>query len=280
MHLKGDLAQSVLPEIKSKIGDFKPHMGLILGSGLNNLIDNMRVIARISYADCPGFFMSTVPGHKGEFVFGILENLPIVAMNGRVHLYEGATREQLLAPIRLLRLLGCESLVVTGATGSLRTDLGPGSLVLLKDHLNFSGVNVLTGPNNPDYGPRFPGLENAYDPELRRLAQLTATKLEIKITEGVYAGVMGPSYETKAEIKMLAALGGDVVGMSVVNDVIAAVHCGLKVLGFTLVTNFGSGLSETLVNHGEVIAVAHEAGGRLATLLQELIRAHREDLKI
>lgn len=267
-----DLAKSALVIVKAKIGDFKPRIGLILGSGLGILMDKMEVIARISYSECPGFFMSTVVGHKGDFVFGYLEDVPVLYMNGRVHLYEGASNDQLLSPIRLMRLLGCESLIVTGATGSLRKDFVPGTIALLKDQINLSGVNVLVGPNNPEYGPRFQGMENAYDPELRTMAHQAAQRLNIKLVEGVYMGLMGPSYETKTEVKMYGMLGGDVVGMSVVNDVIAANHCGLKVLGFALVTNLGAGLSETLVNHAEVIDVANEAGGRLASLVREVIR--------
>ncbi len=271
-----DLAEAVLALVRAKIGSFKPKMGLILGSGLSGLIHNMDVVASVPYSECPGFFESTVPGHKGEFVFGTLEGLPVVAMNGRVHLYEGASLLQLLAPIRLMRLLGCESLVVTGATGSLRKELGPGSIVLLTDQINLSGVNVLVGPNNAKYGPRFLGMENAYDPALRQLALTTANKLGIKMTEGVYAGMMGPSYETKTEVGMLRMLGGDVVGMSVVNDVIAATHCGLAVLGFALVTNFAAGLSDSLVNHQEVIDIANKAGGQLAVLVQAIVGSYNK----
>ncbi len=266
-----DLARNVLGDVMHKISGFKPKVGLILGSGLGGIVDRIEVVAKIPYSDCPGFFVSTVPGHKGEFVFGHLNGLPVVAMNGRVHLYEGASAAQVLAPVRLMRLLGASSLVVTGATGSLRKDLGPGSIVLLKDQINLSGINVLVGPNDAEYGPRFVGMENAYDPHLRTVARHVAEKLNIEINEGIYLGLMGPSYETKMEVRLYATLGGDVVGMSVVNDVIAAVHCGLKVLGFALVTNLGAGLSETLVNHQEVIDVANIAGKRLATLVEETL---------
>lgn len=268
-----DLAKNALSLVKAKIGDFKPRMGLILGSGLGILMDKMEVVARLAYSECPGFFMSTIVGHKGEFVFGYLEGVPVVYMNGRVHLYEGASREQLLAPIRLMRLLGCESVIVTGATGSLHKHLLPGSIVLLKDHINLSGMNVLVGPNQPEYGPRFPAMEDAYDPQLQAIARHAADKLNIEISEGVYMGVMGPSYETKMEIRMFAMLGGDVVGMSVVNDVIAAVHCGMKVLGFALVTNLGVGLSDMPVHHGEVLEIANTAGGSLAALVREVLRS-------
>lgn len=266
-----DLAKAALKHVQSKVQNFQPRVGMILGSGLGGLIEGMDVVERIPYTECPGFFVSTVVGHKGEFVFGHLDGVPVVAMNGRVHLYEGASTAQVLAPVRLMRLLGCESLIVTAATGSLRKEVGPGSIVLLKDQINLSGVNVLVGPNDADYGPRFQGMENAYDPQFRKLARYTADHLDIEVTEGVYMGLMGPTYETKIEVKMYAMLGGDVVGMSVVNDVIAANHCGLKVLGFALVTNFAAGLSDTLVNHQEVIDIANESGGKLAHLVRTIL---------
>lgn len=270
------LVENALAIVRKEIKDFKPKMGLVLGSGLGGLLDNMHVITRVSYSDCPGFFKSTVEGHKGEFVFGTLENVAIVAMNGRVHGYEGVEANQILAPIRLMRALGCDALVITGATGSLKRELKPGSIVMLKDHINLSGLNVLVGPNQKNVGPRFQGMENAYDPNLMVLAEQAAVKLGIKIHEGVYVGVMGPSYETKAEIRMMGMLGGDVVGMSVVNDVIAAVHCGLKVLGLALVTNFAAGLSETLVNHQEVVEAAHEAAGQIESMLETFLREYAD----
>ncbi len=263
-----DLVPALLQQFKETLNDFVPQVGMILGSGLGGLAEQIEIIARVSYRECPGLFISTVPGHKGEFIFGFLEKTPVVCMNGRVHLYEGASREQLLAPIRLIKSLGCHSLIVTNAAASLRTDWQPGTLVILKDHINFTGVNILLGPNFEHYGPRFLSMEYAYDPTLRQLFFGVASALNLKLQEGVYFGIMGPQYETPAEIKMYAQLGGEVLGMSTVHEVVAARHVGLKVVGLTLVTNFGAGLSDAIVNHAEVLEMSKLAGGKLQKLIQ------------
>ncbi len=273
-----DLAQNVEKFIRLQLGDFQPKLAFILGSGLGHLIDEMKVVARIPYTQCKGFFSSTVVGHKGEFVFGHLEGVPVACMNGRVHLYEGASCEQLCAPIRLMRRLGCETLLLTNATGCLGKHLSPGSLVLIKDQINMSGVNVLVGENAVEYGPRFQGMENAYDADLRALFQKSAHTLGVPVTEGTYIGVMGPSYETLAEILFFASIGGDIVGMSTVNEVIASRHCGLKVVGLSLVSNYGAGLSETPVNHEEVITVANQAGSKMSSLIRFVLQHHHKEL--
>ncbi len=273
-----DLAQNVEQFVRSQLGDFQPKLAFILGSGLGHLIDEMKVVTRIPYTQCEGFFSSTVVGHKGEFVFGHLEGVPVACMNGRVHLYEGASREQLCAPIRLMRRLGCETLLLTNATGCLGPHLSPGSLVLIKDQINMSGVNVLVGENAALYGPRFQGMENAYDADLRKLFQQSAQTLKIEVQEGTYIGVMGPSYETPAEIRFFGSMGGDIVGMSTVNEVIAARHCGLKVVGLSLVSNYGAGLSETRVNHEEVVTVANQAGGKMSSLIRFVLNHHKKEL--
>ncbi len=266
-----DITKIAVEAILPKIKGFKPQLGMILGSGLGGLINKIDPIARISYRDCPGFFQSTVPGHKGEFVFGYLEGVAICCMNGRVHLYEGASREQLVAPIRVMQRLGCDNLLLTNATGSLKPNVLPGSLVLIEDQINLSGVNVLVGENDPAYGPRFQGMEHAYDPGLRALFHQAAQDLQIPLTDGTYVGVMGPSYETPAEIRLFASMGGDIVGMSTVNEVIAARHCGMKVVGLSLVSNLGAGLSENLVNHAEVVEVANQAGQKMASLIERFL---------
>lgn len=273
-----DLAQAAEEVMLPQLSGFQPKLAFILGSGLGHLIDEMDVIARVPYSDCPGFFKSTVVGHKGEFVFGHLQSVPVACMNGRVHLFEGASREQVCAPIRLMRRLGCTTLLLTNATGCLGTHLSPGALVLIKDHLNFSGVNVLVGENAAEYGPRFSGMENAYDAGLRNLFQLAAKRIGIETHEGTYIGVLGPSYETPAEIRFFASIGGDIVGMSTVNEVIAARHCGLKVVGLSLVSNFAAGLSTTLVNHEEVIEMAHLAGAKMSSLIRHVFQHHHKEL--
>ncbi len=266
-----DLAKQAEAVILPQLKGFKPEWGMILGSGLSGLIDRIDAVVRVSYRDCPGFFQSTVAGHKGEFVFGYLEGVAICCMNGRVHLYEGASREQLVAPIRTMKRLGCKQMLLTNATGSLNKDVLPGSLVLIQDQINLSGINVLVGENNPEYGPRFQGMEHAYDPELRALFHKVAAELKIEIRDGVYVGVMGPSYESPAEIRLFGSMGGDIVGMSTVNEVIAARHCGLKVVGLSLVSNLGAGLSANLVNHEEVVTVANAAGSKMARLIERFL---------
>jgi inosine/guanosine/xanthosine phosphorylase family protein len=269
-----DITKQAIAYILPQIKGFKPKLGMILGSGLGGLIDKIEPVARIAYRDCPGFFQSTVAGHKGEFVFGYLEGVAICCMNGRVHLYEGASREQLVAPIRVMKMLGCTEMLLTNATGSLKANVLPGSLVLIQDQINLSGVNVLVGENNPEYGPRFQGMEHAYDPTLRALFHKAAQELQIPLTDGTYVGVMGPSYETPAEIRLFASMGGDIVGMSTVNEVIAARHCGLKVVGLSLVSNLGAGLSANLVNHEEVVTVAEQAGKKMSCLIQKFLEFH------
>ncbi len=269
-----DLAIVNAKKIEALLGDFRPKVGLILGSGLGSLVERIQVIARISYHDCEGLFTSTVIGHKGEFVFGFLDKVPVMCMNGRVHLYEGATPLQLLTPIRMMKALGCVSLLLTNSSGSLRSDWLPGTMVLIKDQLNFTGISILAGPNQEQYGPRFVSMENAYDSILRSHVHQSAKALNLELKDGVYCGVMGPQYETPTEIKMYGQLGGEMVGMSTVHEVIAARHAGLKVVGLTLITNLGAGLSENKVNHQEVIEMAALAGGKLAGLLQHVFEHH------
>jgi inosine/guanosine/xanthosine phosphorylase family protein len=269
-----DLATAAEALIRPRLKGFVPQLGFILGSGLAPLIQKMEVLERIAYRELPGFFSSTVVGHKGEFVFGHLAGVPVMAMNGRVHLYEGASPAQLMAPLRLMRRFGIESLLLTNATGSLKPHLLPGSLVLIQDQINMTGVNVLVGENDAEYGPRFQGMENAYHPAYRKIFKDTAVSLNIPLHEGTYVGVMGPSYETPAEIRFFGSIGGDIVGMSTVQEVIAARHCGLKVLGLSLVSNLGAGLSSQLVNHEEVVSVANAAGHTMATLIEAVLVAN------
>jgi inosine/guanosine/xanthosine phosphorylase family protein len=273
-----DLVTELKAALQAKLKDFAPKVGMILGSGLGDLVKRMEIVVRIPYIECKGLFVSTVPGHKGEFVFGFLEGAPVMCMNGRVHLYEGAAREQLITPIRLMKLLGCASMVLTNAAGSLHSDWLPGTLVLIKDQINFTGISILAGANREEYGPRFVSMEHAYDPKLRQIFRHEAAAVNLTLKEGVYLGVMGPQYETPAEIKMFAQLGGDIVGMSTIHEVIAARHVGLKVVGLTLVTNLAAGLSDVAVNHEEVIATAKIAGGKLQDLIQYVFKKYAQEL--
>jgi len=269
------LIREKLKEIKINgevLGEnFQPKIGLALGSGLGPLIDQMEVYAEFSYEDLPGFFVGKVAGHSGSLVLGKLENIPVVVMKGRIHFYEGATPEQMRIPIRTLRNLGCEVLLMTNASGSFYEDKGPGSLIILKDFINMSGRNPLMGPNDDQYGPRFISMENALDLALRKVMLTEAQALGIKLHEGVYVGVSGPMYETPAEIEVYKKLGGDLVGMSTVADIIVARHCGMKVICIAAITNFAAGLNPVFLTHEEVLENAKLGAGNLIKLIHSAL---------
>jgi len=267
---KKDYAPLALEVIKHALPeDFSAKIGLILGSGLGMLADEIDVVASFPYADLPGFFVSTVPGHAAKLVLGYLKGVPVICLMGRVHRYEGATEEQLLTPIHTLKRLGCETLLITNAAGSLRPEIGPGNISIVCDQINFQIINPLLGPNIEHYGPRFVSMENAYDLTLRELFARIARSHDIDLPQGIYMGVMGPVYETPAEIEAYRRLGADLVGMSTVTEVIAARHCGIKCAVISAVTNLASGLGDTEVNHDEVIVNAKVAADKIMTLLVE-----------
>jgi inosine/guanosine/xanthosine phosphorylase family protein len=255
-------------EIKAAKG-FSPKVGMILGSGLTPLVESIEVIASFSYAEFPGFFESTVAGHAGSLVLGRLNGVDVACLNGRVHYYEGASSAQLCAPIRLLKLLGCESLIITNAAGGINPTYTPGGVAIVADQINFSFTHPLLGPNNLDYGTRFPSMENAFDSELRLLFHRKAKALGINLPEGIYIGVSGPSYETPAEVRMYRNFGADLVGMSTVNEVIIARHCGLKVVVLSAIANLAVGLASHVVTHQDVLVYGKVA----AESMQKLIHA-------
>jgi purine-nucleoside phosphorylase len=247
-------------------------LGLILGSGLGELAEAVEDARVLPYADIPGFPVSTAPGHAGELVAGTLFGRRVAVMRGRLHLYEGWTAQEVALGVRLLADLGATRLVVTNAAGALSPELAPGDVMLIEDHLNFTGQNPLTGRNDPALGLRFPDMSRAYDPELRRLAIEAAAAAGVALRRGVYAGVAGPSLETSAERRFLRAAGGDAVGMSTVVEVIAAVHAGMRVLGLSAITNSATGGPEQALDTIEsVIAVAAEAGKRIRQVMAQLI---------
>lgn len=260
-----------LEAIRERISNFSPKIGLILGSGLQSFADEIRKVATIPFHEIPGFSDTTVAGHKGMLVFGHLNEVPIVCLQGRAHFYEGNKNSAIHTPIRTLKLLGCEVLVLTNAAASLRQEVRPGSLVVINDHINFQFKNPLVGPNDDAMGPRFPSLQNAYDSHLREIVKESAHTLGIKLTEGIYLGTIGPSYETPAEIRAFQILGAEVVGMSTVPEVIVARHCDLKVVCVSTITNMGCGLSQEQLTHEGVLAVAHTATKDLTNLLQVAI---------
>ncbi len=249
----------------------KPRVALILGSGLGDLADALDAATAVDYGDIPGFARSTVVGHRGRLVAGRLEGKEVLAFQGRYHAYEGHPPEQLALPVRTAAALGAHTLLVTCAAGGVNRLFGPGTLMLLHDHLNLMGRNPLVGPVQ-DGEARFPDLTAAYDPALQELALDVARESDIALSRGVYAAVLGPSYETPAEIRMLERLGADAVGMSTVPEVITARAGGLRVLGLALITNPAAGISGIPLDHEEVIAAGKAAAERFQRLVRGIIR--------
>lgn len=254
--------------IKSKIeGEYE--IGIICGSGLGGLCDKVENPIYVNYADIPNFPVSTAPGHIGRFVFGTLSGKKVVCMQGRVHYYEGYSPEDVIMPVRVMKLLGVQNLIVTNAAGGINESFNVGDIMLITDHINFTGVNPLIGKNDDRFGVRFPDMSFAYSPALRKTAIECATKIGLSLREGVYIGCSGPSYETPAEIIAFRTLGADTVGMSTVMEVIAANHCKMDVLGFSLVANKAAGMSGERLTEQEVIDIGKEK----ANVMQELVAA-------
>jgi purine-nucleoside phosphorylase len=249
----------------------QPEMGLILGSGLGFLADSVDGAEAIGYGELPGFPVSTVEGHASRLVLGQLSGRQVAIMQGRFHYYEGYTMERITLGVRLLGRLGAKIIIVTNAAGAIRSDLRPGDLMLISDHINLMGTNPLIGPNLDHLGPRFPDMSDAYSRDLREQARRVADAEGVELREGVYAAFSGPSYETPAEIRMLAKVGADAVGMSTIPEVIAAVHLGLKVLGISCISNLASGISKKPLTHDEVKETALKARDKFTRLLMALV---------
>ncbi|MGD6815675.1 purine-nucleoside phosphorylase [Metabacillus sp. 84] len=238
--------------IQSKIGE-APVIGLILGSGLGVLADEIEDAVKMPYETIPGFPVSTVEGHAGQLVYGKLNGATVIAMQGRFHFYEGYSMQKVVMPVRVLRKIGIKTLIVTNAAGGINEEFEPGDLMLIRDHINNMGTNPLIGPNDKEFGVRFPDLSEAYSKRLLSIAKETAASLGLRVREGVYVANTGPVYETPAEVKMLRILGGDAVGMSTVPEVIAARHAGLEVLGISCISNMAAGILNQPLSHDEVI---------------------------
>jgi purine-nucleoside phosphorylase len=253
----------------------KPSVAVILGSGLGDLAAEVQGATAIPYEEIPHFMRSTVVGHAGRLLIGKLENVPVVVMQGRFHFYEGYTMQALTLPVRVMRMLGAHTLIVTNAAGGINAAYRPGDFMLIRDHINFlglTGMNPLIGPNDERLGERFPALAKAYDAELRALARLVAAKWpEITLHEGVYTQVAGPSYETGAELKFLRTAGADAVGMSTASEVIVARHMGMRVLGISLITNTATGDDTEEINHAEVLTAADAARPKFAALIRGIL---------
>lgn len=247
-----------------------PRLAVVLGSGLNELADRIVAPTIVPYDRIPHFPRTTVAGHEGKVLLGNLGGVPAIVFQGRFHYYEGHDLETVTFPVRVLQQLGVSSLILTAATGGIRTDLRPGNLVVLTDHLNLIGANPLRGLNDPRLGTRFPDLTEVYSKRLRAIAREEGKKLGIELVPGVYACLPGPSYETPAEIKMLRTLGADVVGMSTVPEAIVARHAGIEVLAFALVSNAAAGVVGTPITHDEVLEAGRKAAPTLARLIERV----------
>lgn len=249
----------------------KPEIGIILGSGLGILTEEVSDQVIIPYSEIPHFPQSTVVGHKGQFVFGTLGGKSVVCMDGRFHYYEGYDLEQVTLPVRVMQTLGVSKLIVTNAAGGVNESFDAANLMIITDHINLMGVNPLRGKNKDEFGPRFPDMSEAYNKELREVAFQVAEKLHIKLQKGVYAAVTGPCYETLAEIRYVRVIGADAIGMSTVPEVIVANHCGMKVLGISCITNMAAGITQGKLNHKEVMETANIVREKFINLVKEIV---------
>ena len=248
-----------------------PRVGVVLGSGLGAVADAVEDPVVVSYEELPGFPRPSVSGHAGQAVLGSIGGVPVAVFQGRAHLYEGGPSDALRAPVRALRAAGASVLVLTNAAGSLRAEVGPGSLMAITDHINMTGVNLLAGPNDASIGPRFPSLRDAYDPALLDLLRASARDLGIGLSEGVYLAVGGPSFETPAEIRAFRVMGADAVGMSTVQETILARHCGLRVAAVSVITNLAEGMTDEPLSHEHTLRAAEAGAGNLTRLLLDFI---------
>ena len=258
--------------IRSRIS-VEPRIALVLGSGLGGFADDFEEAVGIPYEDIPGFVRSTAQGHAGRLVIGKVDSVPVLAMQGRVHYYEGYSLEEVTFPVRTFCLLGIKTLILTNAAGGINVQLAQGALMVISDHLNLMGVNPLRGPNDERFGPRFPDMSAVYSHELQELVVEEARAINVEVRRGKYGALSGPSYETPAEITMLRELGADAVGMSTVPEAIVARHMGLEVLGISCITNMAAGISDEPISHEEVMATGDRVRATFTELLQRVIAA-------
>ncbi|KAB7708857.1 purine-nucleoside phosphorylase [Bacillus aerolatus] len=250
-----------------------PKIGLILGSGLGVLADEVEHPVKFAYSNIPDFPVSTVEGHAGQLVFGTLSGKEVVAMQGRFHYYEGYSFEQVTFPVRVMKALGVETVIVTNAAGGVNESFTPGDLMIITDHINNMGGNPLIGPNDNELGVRFPDMSEAYSKKLQQLAKETAGKINLSVQEGVYIGNTGPVYETPGEVRMARVLGGDAVGMSTVPEVIVARHSGMQVLGISCISNMAAGMLDQPLAHDEVIETTEKVRADFLRYIKEIVKS-------
>jgi len=255
-----------------RFSDIRPRLGMIFGSGLGGLADTISDVSAIDFSDLPGWPPASAPGHAGRLLLGNLEGLPVCCLQGRLHLYEGVNPRLVVEPSLLMGRLGAPAILLTNAAGGIRESYAAGSLMLIADHLNLTGEHPLLGANDDRLGDRFPDLVDAWSPRLRELMRRAAEEEGIRLAEGVYAGLTGPSYETPAEVRMLRALGADAVGMSTVLEAIAARWAGIETCGVSLITNPGAGVTGEPLSHEEVLAAAAAAGPLFEALIRRFVR--------
>lgn len=269
--------ENMLKSIRNKTS-FIPETAVVLGSGLGSFADELDIECIIDYKDIDGFPVSTVEGHKGRFVFGYINDIPVAAMQGRVHYYEGYDIVQTTIPIRILKMMGTQNIILTNASGGINKTFDAGDIMLIRDHISVFMPNPLVGENINEFGTRFPDMSNVYNKHLCDIIRSAAAESQIPLKEGVYVQLSGPSYESPAEINMLSILGADAVGMSTVCEAIAANHCGMRVCGISLVTNLASGVSSSPLSHKEVQEAGKKAEPNMKKLLRNCIIAiHRNE---
>jgi len=258
--------------IKARIENI-PDTVIVLGSGLNSIVSDMDIKVSMDYKDIPHFSTSTVEGHKGELIYGELNYAPVLIMNGRIHYYEGYDVDQITFPIRVFKTLGVKNIILTNAAGGINLDYAPGDFMVIRDHINFSGISPLRGKNLDEFGVRFPDMTTVYDEEYMALTEQIACELGIIFNEGVYAYLQGPSYETPSEIKALRIMGADAVGMSTVPEAVVARHCGLRVIGISCITNMAAGILKSPLTHEEVQETSNLVKDKFINWIKLLIRA-------
>lgn len=248
-------------------------IGVVLGSGLGNFTGGMQIEFEISYNELPHFPVSTVKGHSGKLIFGKMHNKNVVVMAGRFHYYEGYTTQQVAYPIRVMKMLGVQTLLLSNAAGGTNTSFKVGDMMIIKDHISLFTINPLIGKNEDEIGIRFPDMSEPYNQQLINTAKAIAKDLGYNVKEGVYCGVTGPSFETRSEYKLIKAVGGDAVGMSTVQEVIAAVHAGMKIFAMSIITDIGIREDDNIITHEEVLAAANEAEPKMTAIFKEMINA-------